>query len=208
MQPQQASMKDGDRRRIRQAIRFIFFGLLSFFLCLFISVLILPEGLWTNRGFSYYGDMDATVWLYRLAFLLCGIFLLLAAKALPARMPFAIVRIACWILFPLLVGIVLTTVPNNPALARIHRGIGVTLFIAQLLLDSWLALVVCRDRYSRWLFSLLLLGAVMSLLGVLNIVPYLLESQTIFLLVFGTLLLYSLFRLNERMSPAPHGDAR
>jgi hypothetical protein len=187
-------------RHYNRAIYSAGVGLVGFFLCLVISVFILPEGLRTNRGFSYYGDMPETRLLYRLAFVICGACMLLSSVSLPRTMPFKVIRVALWLMFPLLFGVVLTTgYPGNPVIVNIHRAIGVTLFVTQVALASWLALFVCRDRLNLTLYVLLLLGGVLSLLGLLGILRYLIQGQVLFLLAFGAVLVYSLVRLRVRV---------
>jgi len=190
-----AMEQNGILQSYRWAIGYVCAGLSSFFLCLITSVVILPAGLWVNRGFSFYGDMASTVLPYRLAFLLCGTCLLLSAQSLPAPMPFRVMRVALRVMFPLLVGVMITTVPNSPALDQVHRGIGVTLFLVQFSLGGWLSLVVHRDRCNLAFFLLLLFGGVLSLLGLLNVLPYLIEGQAVFLLAFGLVVVYTMARL-------------
>jgi len=191
-----ATAGNSDQRKCQRANWYFCAGLVGFFLCLFASVAIEPAGLWVNHGFSFYGDLPVTKPLYWLGFFLCITCLLLSSLSLPARMPFLVVRMGLQVIALLLVGVVVTTVPNSPAYDQVHHIIGVVLFIMQFLLSGWLALVIHRDRANLTFFLLLLLGGVLSLLGLLNILPYLLEGQTVFLLAFGLVVVYTTGKLS------------
>ncbi len=160
-------------------------------------MLLLPQGLKANQGFSYYGDHARTVMLYRLAFTASGGCLLFSALFLPDVQPFRVIKLAFRLMPLLLLGLVLTTAPHSPLLDTIHRPIGVALFILQLALSCWLAFFVCKDRLNQWLFVLLLLSGLASFLALIYVIHYLIEGQVIFQLAFGVLIIHSLRKLKN-----------
>lgn len=183
----------------RQAIGYFIAGQLGFFAALVVCVLMLPQGLFANHGFSYYGDYASTTLPYRLAFLVCGVCTLLASFALPPAMPFRAISYAFRLMPVLYLGIVITTVPhaapNSAVMDNIHRAVGVTLFVLQFALSAWLARRNGADRLTLLLVLLLFAGGLASLLAMLYIIHYLIEGQLLFQLAFALLIIRGLYRM-------------
>ncbi len=194
----------GTPQPTRQALIYFVLGQLSFFAALVVCLLLLPQGLWANHGFSYYGDYAITTLPYRLAFLVCGGGTLLASFFLPRGMPCRVLKYAFWLMPVLYLGIVITTVPhaapNSALLDNIHRGIGVTLFVLQFGLGAWLAGRNLRDGINQLLLVLLFLGGLASLLALLYIIHYLIEAQMFFQLAFALLILRALSCTEKKTS--------
>ncbi|HEY3376744.1 MAG TPA: hypothetical protein VGL77_04550 [Armatimonadota bacterium] len=187
--------------RAQWAFRYFLAGQLGFWALLLVCVLLLPQGLLANHGFTYYGKYALTLAPYRLAFIVSGLGTLLASFYLPAQRPFRVLAWAFRLMAPLLYALVVTTAADNWALGLIHVKFGETLFLLQTALAAWLALFLCPDRRNRVLLLLLVLGGLASIITLNDILPYLIEAQILFQLAFGLLVLQSLAKLGNRAAP-------
>ena len=166
---------------------------------------------YANRGFSYYGDYWETVPYFRAAFACCGASMLLASFFLPQVKPFIAMRVSFWIMFVLICGVAFTTVPGTSRFHIMHKCFGIPLFIFQFCFGTWLALFVSKTRINAAFFTVLLVGDICSLLGLLyqndgygglySLFPYLLHSQILFQIGFGAILVYSLWQLRSSYNP-------
>ena len=187
-------------QRYNQAIRFFIYGQAGFYLALFVCVLLLPRGLVVNHGFTYYGENTLTMIPFGLAFLTSGVFTLASSLYLPRAMPFRMVKIAFWLMIPLLLAIMLTTSSVNMFLNHIHLKFGEALFILQAVMCFWMGLVVCRNLTNYLLLLLLVISGVVSIVAVNDIIPYLIEGQVAYQLVFGLLVVHTMSKLRERLT--------
>ena len=185
-------------RTYRQAISYFAIGQAGFLCSLIICVLLLPKGLLANHGFSYYGDYTRTMLPYHLAFAVCGVCTLLASFSLPSAMPFKLIKYAFRLIPVLLLGIAVTTAPHSPTLDNIHRPIGVTLFVLQFALGTWLACIAGKDRLNLLLLPLLIGSGLVSLLALCAIIHCLLEGQVLFQFAFAMLIIRGLNRLGAQ----------
>lgn len=183
------------QQRYQQAITLFIGSQLCLLLPLILCVLLLPSGMLANRGFSYFGDYPRTRLLYQLAFVSAGCLLLLSAFRLPWVMPVRVLKVGFMIMVPLLFGVLVTTSPDNRALDGIHITIGVTLFVLQFILGSWLAVVICRDTRTMRLWLLLIAGGVLAVLALVHLIPVLLWGQVCFQTAFAVLLIQALRKL-------------
>lgn len=184
-------------QRIGWARRAFLFGLIGFFLPLAVCVVMRPESLTINQGFSYFGNYPDTLALYRLGVGIIGVCMVIAAIVLPQGNPFGLMRLALILMFPLLVGIARTTMANNPYI-ELHHRFGIGLFAVQGLLAIGLGLVLCRDRWNIAWLVLLLAGALVSAVSLSETWTWQIEGQIAFQLSFGVISLRSLGILQRR----------
>lgn len=186
-------------RQYRQAMGLFLCGQIGFYLLLIVCIFLRPQGLFANDGFSYYGDYAQTILLYRLAFIVTGLLTFLSSWFLPKAMPFIAIKFVFRIMPVLLLGVVVTTAPGHTKLDIVHVGIGMTLFVVQLLTACWLALFIYKDRFNQWLLILLLFSGLISLIALEGIISYLLEGQILFQLAFGALMMHTLIGLRSNI---------
>ena len=183
----------------RLAIGYFIAGQVGFFALLLVCILMLPQGVTMNRGFSYYGDIERTVIPYSLAFLVSGIFSLLASLYLPDNMPFRVIKYTLRLMLPLLGVIVITTFSLAPLPVAIHIGFGVALFSIQFLFAAWLGLFIQADHLNHAFCVLLFAGGIISLCSLLHLLAYLIWGQIIFQLAFGLLVAHTLVALRAKV---------
>jgi hypothetical protein len=184
-----------EKRKYDLALRYFIIGQVGFYAFLIVCVLLEPSGLKGFSGFSHYGDVWRTALAYRAAFLSTTVFTLLSSFYLPDVIPFKALRFTFRVMIMLLFGIVITTGTFNATINNIHIGIGVALFLLQLIVGSWLAIYACRDRWNITLLILAYLGSLFALVALLRIVPFLIEGQVTFELMFALLVIRSLVML-------------
>lgn len=176
------------------AVKNIAYGLLATYALLLVAILIKPAGLGDNTGFSYYGGFMVTVVPFSLAFVVYAACLWRLAHDIK---DYKLLSLTSRLIAILFVGLVLTphTVVNG-----LHIVIGACLFSAQLLLSVWLL----AKYYTDWLLWVLvaaeLISGLVALHYLLNIHGFLLQSQAVYQLAFGCLLIRSLRRLVVKAS--------
>lgn len=182
----------------------LFGGLLT---CLVLR----PEGLATNDGLSYYGTFLDTIVPYGVALLGCAICCHRAARMLgddthegdngerggsAAAGPstsgdvdgIRTVRRGLETFAVLLVGLFLTPYTVAPWVEDLHMSLGAALFAGQLLLSFWVA---ARLRFAPWAVLLTLAELVAGIACAVYLSPpqgLLTQSQLVFQLAFGVLL--------------------
>ena len=186
----------GDLRKFDRAIRYLTYGQFGFFFSLVVCVLLSPQGLLANHGFTYYGEHARTVVPYGLAFGVCGLCTLLSTWYLPDGRPFRVIKFALRLLLPLLCAVAITA-SNQPSLGKLHVRFGEALFGLQFGMSAWLALDIHKDWRNAAYLLLLFCSGLASLLAVYNVIPYLIEGQIIFQLAFGVVVIYTLGKLRD-----------
>jgi len=186
------TMSSTDPQHFQQAIRYFITGQVGFFLLLLLCIVMIPEGVTENRGFSFYGDNGYTVVPYSLALLISAVFILLSAGRLPDGPPFRLIKFSLRVTVPLLGLIVISTYSLAPLVIALHIGFGVALFVVQLLFAGWLGFFVCRDRRNYLLLTLLFGGGLVSLLSLTHVITYLIWGQIGYQLAFGFLVVHTL----------------
>ncbi|MHB9130693.1 MAG: hypothetical protein ACYDBB_06345 [Armatimonadota bacterium] len=191
-------MTGSEARRYRWAVGWFVAGQAGFLAMLLVCVVMDPRGLLANHGFSYYGDFVRTTLPYRLAFLVAGACTLLSSWYLPNDTPFRAIKFSFRMMVLLLFGIMVTTGHFTLTYNLIHVRIGVVLFLVQLVVGTWLALLVCRDRWNIALLVLAYSSSLFALVALQGYIPLLIEGQLLFQLAFGALMVRTLVRLRPR----------
>jgi hypothetical protein len=173
----------------RYLLRYVIYGEISFFLSLFIVVVLRPAGLTANSGISYYSTIPVTIAPYLLGLAASSYFLWRSADFLPTDPVHRTVgrALRCCAIF--LVGLALSPdIPHN-LISGVHMVFGGLLFLTELALSIWLVLKLAPRRRD-WLFVITQVGVgIVCLLSLINILPWQIEGQIIFQLAFGTLLI-------------------
>lgn len=180
------------------SVRRILLGQLVLYGGLTTCILILPSGLSSNDGISYYGTHAQTVIPYAFGLIGAAIFGWLAANAL-TEPSLRIVRLSLDIYGFLMLGVIMTPYGTGRWMNDAHTLISVTLFSLQTLLGVWFASKLAT--WWSWLLILIAVGA--GFISILFISPthgFLLQAQLVFQVAFGVLVvlgLQSLLRGNQ-----------
>jgi hypothetical protein len=184
-----------------KSVRYAFWSQLSLYGFLAVCTALMPQFLFSRNegGVSNYGIYARTIIPYSLAFGLCGIFLLSAARNLPRKTKlYRSVRNILWLVAGLSFFAVLTTYTYKltPFLKHIHEVSAISLFFAEFFIGLWFALKLYRDRLN---LLLLALEAVFIALGALTFFGFL---HVLFIaevgtgIAFGALMVRTISRLN------------
>jgi|SRR5271165_1310337 len=180
----------------------------SLFLFLGICITVIPQFLLERNegGVSNYGVHGKTVVPFTFAFLLCGVFILIAAHFTPVT-PKVLncFRSALFTLGFLFLFLLATTYPYkaNTALKEIHIGAGIVLFLFEMAMAVWLALLLVRDRINVSLLTLQSCGFLLACLTLIGMLHVLFVSQLVGGLAFGALLVRSGSQLVETYGVRP-----
>ena len=141
-------------------------------------------------GFSNYGVYNETIVLYTLAFGLCGVLTLQAARVLPIGIVHrrglqCILQLAGWLYLFVLESTYLYQV--NGLLDLIHIVSGITLFLFETAATIWFGYVFARDRSQNVLLVIELVGFVLGLLTLFGILHVLFVAETLTNAAFGML---------------------
>lgn len=176
------------------AVRYAVYGQVCFYGDLLVAVILKPQGLTANGGISYYGIYAETILPYILALLGSAYFTIKAAEQFTSP-SLSVLKHSLTAMGLLIVGVMVTPDSLSAFMDGLHRACGIALFVLQLLLSFWL---IMRLRYNFWAFILTGLEFAGGLASFAWLSPhhgYLLESQIVFQLSFGGLLIYALRQL-------------
>lgn len=161
---------------------------------LLFCVLIRPAGLAFDGGFSYFGDYMTTAVPYSAACILYAFLLWKTAEAVAgSNAGIGLLVVVFRVMALALIGIVIT-----PAalVSRIHEFFGIVLFSLQFGTSIWFTLYRPRD----WINMLVMLVELASGLAAFYYLPksegLLLQSQALFQLAFGILLVRWTMRIH------------
>lgn len=163
------------------------FGLFGALILLGLCVIIRPDSLSVNYGLSYFGIFSSTIVPYAAAFLIYALFLWKASEVRfeDSRRG----KILTWVMRVMsiqVIGLLLT--PYN-RLYNVHVFFGASLFSLQLLLS----LALLKWLVYNWINTSLVIAEFLSGLASLYYLPLshglLLQTQVVFQLVFGFLLI-------------------
>ena len=170
----------------------VIYGLAATFTLFSICILIRPAGLAANDGLSYFGTFKTTIIPYSLAFLVDAYFYLKTAAYIKVDIPtFKYLTMSLQIMAVLLVGLLLTP---HTLFDSIHTMFGATLFSLQFLLSIWLLLKDHFDWQNIALFILEFLSGLAAFYYLPKPNGLLLQTQLIFQLAFGAMLVRALNR--------------
>ena len=176
----------------RTVARYLALSQLNLFGFLIICTVITPGFLFKHHegGASNYGVHDTTVVPYTLAFLLCSIFIMRAARLLSSVARLKRFRYALYVLAYLFLLVLISTYPYklNGFLDNLHIGIAIVLFYFETGMAVWIALVLLKDRLSKSLLAVEIIGFLTASFSLGGAVHILFVAQVITAVSFGALL--------------------
>jgi hypothetical protein len=176
--------------------RYLLLAQVGFFLALAVCVVIEPEGLNDNHGWSFYEGRADTAVPYVLG-LVCGIALILYASALVERSPSASGGLATGL--QLLAFFLFLDVATPDTVDAFfywaHDLTSALLFLYQLGFALWLVRSVWRTRAGVILVGVQFLGGLVAMFSQLQLIPLLGLGILVFQVSFGTLLVCAVARL-------------
>jgi cytochrome bd-type quinol oxidase subunit 2 len=174
------------------SVRYAVYAQLCFYGGLIVCVILKAQGLSANGGISYYGDHRTTILPYIFALLGAAYFTIRVAEQLVSP-ELAVAKHILTAIGLLTIGIMVTPDALSKFMDDLHRACGTILFTLQLLLSCW---IIGRLKGHRvWPFLLTameLFGGIMSFIYLAPPKGFLIESQVVFQLGFGCLLIYTL----------------
>ena len=186
--------------------QYVSYGLFGAMILLGLCVIIRPDSLSVNYGLSYFGIFISTIVPYAAAFMLYAFFLWRAsevrlensrrAKAITWSMRIMSIQV---------IGLLLT--PYN-RLYSIHVFFGASLFSLQLLLSLALLKWLVTNNLNAGLVIIEFLSGLASLYYLPRSTGMLLQTQVIFQLAFGILLIRALGSIETTTVAEPVQQAR
>lgn len=167
-----------------KAVHYLVYAQLCFFGLLLLCFAMLPTGLSTDTGITYFGTHWPTAIPYFFSYALCGAFMLKAADSLPQHQLIARGLRSIVVLLPF---VLLTPFTLNYLFDWSHRVISGALFLIELFLTIRLV------AGQKGLLNLLLLafqaiGGLIAMFSLANILHTEILGQLMFQLAFGVLL--------------------
>jgi hypothetical protein len=176
--------------------RYLLLAQVGFFLSLAVCVVIEPEGLNDNHGWSFYEGRRETVLPYALG-ILCGVLLILYASALVERSSSAPGGLATGLRF--LAGFLFLDLATPDTVSSFfywaHDLASTLLFLYQLGFAIWLVLFVWRTRPGAVLVGVQFVGGLVAMFSQLQLIPLLGLGILVFQMSFGALLVCATARL-------------
>jgi hypothetical protein len=180
--------------------RYLLWAQVGFFLSLALCVLIEPEGLNDNHGWSFYESRRETFVPYALG-VLCGILLiayastLLERSAAPRELATGLRLLALFLFFDLA-----TPDTVNSFFFWAHDLASTLLFLFQLGFAIWLVRSVWRTRAGVVLVVVQFVGGLVAMFSQLQLIPLLGLGILVFQLSFGVLLVCATAPLHSAVS--------
>ncbi len=173
-----------------KAHRLLTLSQLCLYLGLAVSVLLLPEGLTVDHGMSYFGNSGRTLVPHVFGLVSSGALAWYAARFLtePALKP---LRRSLQMFSLLTLGLAVTPSMYDERFSLVHKTFGSLLFTLQFGTAIWIMAITKRDPVKMVLFIVLLVAGTLCALYLKPVSGYLLQSQVVFQLAFGLLILRS-----------------
>lgn len=187
-------------KRYSHAARYTLISQVGLYGFLLLCLVLMPHFLFEKNegGFSNYGVYMRTILPFSLAFLIGGLYLHFAARALPSStsrraMLAGILDTTCLLLLLVL----LTTYPYqiNAAFDDLHNAAAVLLFVTELIAGTWLSLQLVRDRVNFALLGVEAAGFTLSALTFGGLLHILFLAQIITGIGYGLVLVRSVSRV-------------
>ncbi len=170
--------------------RYLLLSQVSFFAFIGICIAILPKFLFEHNegGLSNYGVHPSTVVPFSLAFILCCVFLIQAARLVPII--YNHFRLSLLALASISLLVLITTYPYkmNAVFNNLHIDTAILIVCYQMLTGFWMALLVCKDRLNAIALGCQIVGFLLAALTFLGRVHLLFAAQLLTGLAFGVIL--------------------
>jgi hypothetical protein len=184
--------------------RNLLYGQLLFFCCLTLCVLIVPQGVSSNNGWSYYGGDPKTIAPYALGFLGCAFFASRAAAALdagphaPRGLGPGLRALVAFFLLDLLTPDVI-----NSFFYVAHIVASVFLFVAELAYGAWLVRLGLGGRTAVVLLGIQFAGGIVAMLSEVQWLGVLSAGILVFQAAFAALLVVATRDFPPAPTPVP-----
>ncbi len=175
-------------KNLTDPVQSILIGYLGFFVGMLVCILIRPEGLMADQGFSYFGGFINTGLISLLSYLWTSMFLYWAAQLLERENPKKLRYIAVC-LKVMAVLIILIGLTPHTILDQIHKVFGSALFILQLGLSF---VFVSQKEFAKFRLLLIFVELASGIASAYYLPldkGYLLETQFLYQLAFFGILL-------------------
>lgn len=171
-----------------KAVRYIFLGQLSLFICFIVCIFLIPHFLFeTNEGgASNYGLYSRTIVPYTLGFGLSGILILIASKSISYKP----LKLICILIGALLILILFSTYPYkvNRILDNVHQVLGTILFVVELVIATWFTVFLAYNRINFIFLFTQSIGFILAILTRFDVIHVLFVAELLTTLSFGSLL--------------------
>lgn len=165
----------------------IYIGITLSVILLLLCVVLDPNSLSANNGFSYFGAKAVTVIPYSLAFLGYAFFLWLASnQTKPSHQSAKVLKVVLIIMALLMVGL---TITPHTILANLHKIFGSTLFVVQLLTSFYLVVKNGKNYLIYFFILIMLTSGLFSWYYLPLNEGYMIQSQLIFQIAFAGILI-------------------
>lgn len=178
---------------MQRAAKYVLWSQVSLYAALLVCIVLKPNGLSVNDGISYYGNYLRTFFPYAAGLLITAFCGLRAAAVLPVSETTLRSSLRLYALMTAVIAI--TPYAAGHWVDWAHTACGATLFSLQLVLSFWL---VWRLHFAWWAILLTLTEIVSGLAAAMYLAPmdgFLLQTQAVFQVAFGILLVTGLRRL-------------
>ena len=162
-----------------------------------VCITLIPKGLSSNNGISYYGTHIITFSPYITAIIGSSLLGLIATSKYVASSSLNYVKPIMTTIFLLSIGIVLTPYIINPLIGDAHELLGAILFTLQLFLSFKIAMTVRKDFINIFLLLLELSGGIISAVYLLPSRGFLIQGELLFQLAFGLIMIRSAIDLSK-----------
>jgi hypothetical protein len=191
-------IEEGSNPMESKPVRYLIFGQISLVLLLVWCYLIDPSLVGPNRGLSNYGLLPQTRFIYPLAFILCGWFVAVAARAMP-QTPNAAKWLTqmLWVLVFWIIAIWLTTYIIFTAYGWLHKLSVVIAFSFEFVLAGEIALLFYRNWATAILLLLETLGLTIAIISNFHVTNLLFVGQLITQIAFAPLITLTAWHLSK-----------
>jgi len=181
---------------LQKPVRNLIIGQISFFVFIGVCTAIIPKFLFESNegGISNFGVHNSTIVPFSLAFLLSIIFTVMAAEKIKGHTKRLIqIRLVLYILASLTLLVLVSTYPYkiNSTFKNLHILTGAIIFVFEMAVSFWLALVIYKNKLNSPILLIQLLGFLAAFFTLIGVLHLLFVSQIVTGLAFGALLIRS-----------------
>lgn len=169
-----------------------------------MSILVAPQGMKVDDGLSIFSVLPASFWPFTVGLLVGALLVAYGAFRLPRLPALRGTRELLFVVAVLMCGVAFTPFNLSPLIGSIHKFIGISVYVIQFTLASWL-MVTSAPRLIDWpLFILLALSALGASFSLDGGIGYSFQGQLVFQITFSFLILRALSRILSGRVANPH----
>ncbi len=182
-------------------INLIILAEIILFLGLFISILLKPESLSINNGISYFGIIGRTIPTYILS--LVGSSLIIAYFSFFNIKKFYLIKYLLIFIFIFVIGLVIFPYNINNFYSKMHELFGVLIFVSELVISFYIAIIFKKRWINSFLLFIELIAGILSAFYLNPSTGFLLQSQMLYQLAFGLILIINKNTLQQEVKKDP-----